>query len=855
VFQSQGTVGGDVQVQVRTPNSLLLSTQPIVILDGVRYTNNVALDPSRRAGRGGLNFDDHAAGAEPSSPLNDLNPNDIETIEVVKGPSAATLYGTDAANGVIVITTKRGRPGPARWNAYTRLGITEPSSVRPEPRWWGYGSNPSTGAPVTFSCTLEGVASGFCVQDSVKALPNPLDDPSLTFFQNAPQWEYGLNVSGGRPSLRYYVGGNFQRATGTLQMPPGLVDSLVAARGAALPEGQLDPNTSSNIDLRSNVTATMGQALEVNASLGYVRRSTRTLQLSNPFIGLSGASPADPDQVYGTNPAVAFARTSEEDVDRLLVSVTSRLRPTSWLEARATLGMDLEYGNRYTLARRGEASRPNSCCPDPGSVNDARSQQRVGTADLGVTATFGFGRLSSRTTVGAQYVRSRSESQIASGTDLIPGGESVQQAAERSSATVFAETATLGGFVEEMIGLNDRLYLTGALRADGGSAFGRDYEAIAYPKVGASWIVTEEPFVPRLPGLDELRLRYSFGASGQQPLAEMTLPSFGTPENVVDGDPGIGLDVAALGNARLRPERVREHEFGFDAVGLGDRLRVGLAWFRRETRDQLVQQTLPPGLGSIYTNLGLTRARGFEADLSLRVLDAPWLSWDVMLRHSRQQTIVLELGDAAPVLVGAGGYAEGFPLGARFGRGLFLGYEDANGNGIVETNELVVLQNHFSYLGQSMPERNQGLTTALGFFGGRLRFSALVDRSAGFTLELPNTCNGGACRELVDPSTPLDVQAAVSAARFWPNASNFVDGEYTRLREVSATVELPDAILGAFRVRTGTFSVAVRNLALWSSHDAIDPESSTRAGFQSNSAHSGGIPQTRNWTFRFDLGL
>src|SRR5439155_7463514 len=113
-------VGGDVSLQIRGRNSIQLGTQPIVIVDGIRYASAAAA----RISLGSVNF------VEPTSPLNDLNPNEIQSIEVVKGPSAATLYGTDAANGVIVITTKRGQPGPARWNAYVKAAATGVPNIR-----------------------------------------------------------------------------------------------------------------------------------------------------------------------------------------------------------------------------------------------------------------------------------------------------------------------------------------------------------------------------------------------------------------------------------------------------------------------------------------------------------------------------------------------------------------------------------------------------------------------------------------------------------------------------------------------------------------------------------------------------
>src|SRR5690606_13196793 len=157
-------VGREVSIRVRSPNSVQLSSFPIVIVDGVRYNS------FQEIANGVTSFT-----IEPTSRLNDLNPNDIESIEVVKGPSATALYGTDAANGVIVIKTKMGQPGPARWRAYARAGITEIPDPKSHDVYWGWHSG-------TGSCTLRNVSLGSCAQDSVSVLANPYDDPDLTIF-------------------------------------------------------------------------------------------------------------------------------------------------------------------------------------------------------------------------------------------------------------------------------------------------------------------------------------------------------------------------------------------------------------------------------------------------------------------------------------------------------------------------------------------------------------------------------------------------------------------------------------------------------------------------------------------------
>jgi TonB-dependent SusC/RagA subfamily outer membrane receptor len=205
--QSQGTVGGSVRLQIRGQNSLNLSSAPIVIVDGIRYSS-------------GNSTVDGPFGAEATSRLNDLNPNDIETVEVVKGPSAATLYGTDASNGVIVITTKRGRAGPARFGTYARGEVAEIAGQSFPDLVWAWSE--TNDVPRGYSCQLQYVAVGYCTRDSITTIVNPLNDARLSLFHPKPSWNYGGNVTGGSESLRYYVSADLENATGPVRLPAAI---------------------------------------------------------------------------------------------------------------------------------------------------------------------------------------------------------------------------------------------------------------------------------------------------------------------------------------------------------------------------------------------------------------------------------------------------------------------------------------------------------------------------------------------------------------------------------------------------------------------------------------------------------
>jgi outer membrane receptor protein involved in Fe transport len=275
---------------------------------------------------------------------------------------------------------------------------------------------------------------------------------------------------------------------------------------------------------------------------------------------------------------------------------------------------------------------------------------------------------------------------------------------------------TLGSYLEQVFGLNQRLFLTGALRRDGASTFGRNYTAAIYPKAGISWLLSNEPSMPHIPMVEELRLRYAFGASGQQPKPGWNRPGYAVQQALIGGAVTNVYTVNTLGNPEVRPEQVREHEFGFDATALERRVELGLTWHDRKTVDQIVSVSLPPGLGSLMTNLGVTTSAGFEAQLSARLLDGHALSWEIGFLHSSYKTMLKELGGAAERRSPYGGWVVGYPLGARFQRPLT--YRDENGDGIISVLE-VQLGDTAVFVGEGTPPRSQSFTSSLSFLDRR----------------------------------------------------------------------------------------------------------------------------------------
>jgi outer membrane receptor protein involved in Fe transport len=389
-------------------------------------------------------------------------------------------------------------------------------------------------------------------------------------------------------------------------------------------------------------------------------------------------------------------------------------------------------------------------------------------------------------------------------------------------------TAVAGGYVEELIGFRDRLFLTGALRFDGGSAFGQNFSLAVYPKASISWVVTDGQVGPHLPGVSTLRLRTAYGVSGVQPGPTAALQQM-RPVAGVSGNAAVpAAQLGQFGNPNLKPERASEIEAGVDVQLTALAGRLELTAYQRTNHDALINRELAPdvggGFGSAvgrrWENLGSVRNRGLELLLSSDVVRGDAISAGVTVTGSLNDNKLLELGKGIVVSSPAsqGNRQDvGYPLQGLWGRTLER-YSDANGNGIIEPTEIVLSENH--YIGPAFPTREATAAPYVGLFRERLRLSALLHYRGGNYVQSPiggPTCSSQYCRAVNDISTPLSEQArAVSYSQFFASGEFTEPASYVMLREVSMNFTAPPKWARMVRSRDARLVVAGRNVAqIW----------------------------------------
>ena len=867
VRQANGLTGQSTQLRIRGINNIVGTNEPIVVIDGVRVDNapgDIALNTT------GSNVQGFAAAwfsfGQLSGSLTNLNPNEIESIEVVKGPSAATLYGTDAANGVIVVTTKRGQVGRPQLAMYTEQGLVEPTSGIPD-NYYAWGHSLADGSPT--QCLLTSVAAGFCAIDSVTHY-NPLNDPSITPLGKGYRQLYGAQVSGGSAALRYFGSAEYENERGYLEMPATDQGRIQQLRGGqAIPDNEVHPNRLRKVSLRGNLDAALGRKADLTLSLGLLDNLVRIPPDGVPFANAEyGPGYRDVNNGYaaffGGQPGELFGQRGDQHSKRLTLSSTTTWHPLSWLTSRATAGID--YTNTFLdglqLPNQGPSFLPG------GERWNSRGSTILYSADAALTGGWQLSHsLRWTSTIGAQYNRKTFGQTTATGRNLAPGAEVSSGAGSQVVGEVNQDNVIAGAFVEQGVSLKERLFLSGAVRVDGSSAFGQDFRTAFYPKASLSWVLSNEPFFRGATSwLSQLRLRAAYGSSGVQPDPTAKLTLLSLANGLVDGTTQPGVYVTQLGNPNLKPERETEFEGGLDAELWGGRIQLEGTFYTRRGTDVLVTVPVAQSLGVArqQRNIGTVRNRGIELSARTQILTGRTLGLDAGAQLSVNHNTALSLD---PTAQGVNStvytfvqHRVGYPLFGAYERPL-LAYNDANGDGIIAPNE-ITLGDTAVFVGPTVPTTQLTLSGGITLFGGRLRLSSLFDYRGGFQF-LDLTDGGfrcgfiGNCREKNDPSTPLADQArAVAIDQGGAFAPFMVDGTYWRWREASVRLTLPPRWSAGLRSREVALTLSARNLALWAKAPGINPEQGELDNaFSDVRFVIPTAPQARYWLLRVDWGF
>jgi TonB-linked SusC/RagA family outer membrane protein len=826
-----GAPGGGLQVRLRGVTSVNADAQPLYVVDGV-VMSDVAIPSNQNAVTAA------AGGSNPAltqdaqvNRIADLNPADIETIEILKGASAAAIYGGRASNGVVIITTKRGRTGATRGSISQAFGVFSLSNK--------VGSRRFANAAEVDAQYQPGVgAANGCTASSCPFFDHEEELAGRSKLSS----QSNVTISGGSGNTRYM-------ASGTVQNDEGIIANTGFQRQSV--RLNLDQRLGNRLDagLRTNLLHTRAQrGLSNNDNSGtsfYV-----ALAFTPSFADLrqnpDGTFPRN--EFIGSNPLqTAALMQNDEDVWRFTVGtdLTWNVFAGEKSSFRAVFNGGADFFDQKNALLFPPELQFEAQDGLPGTSLLSKSDNL--NLNLGVNAvhTYRGGGFRATTSAGVQYARRDLDISRITSRNLIAGQPNVNSGTNVQVNQARQLIVNLGGFAqEEVLLMDERLLLTAGLRGDRSSLNANSHKYHLYPKASASYLIARSG----AGWLNELKLRAAYGESGNEPLYGQKFTPL-TATNNIGGLPGLVVG-ATTGSATLKPERQREIEAGVDGQIAGSRISFEATAYQKNISDLLLTRTLAPssGLVSEIFNGGKLRTRGVELGVGIVPVQTSAMTWYFRTTFSANRSKITELPVPA---FETGGF--GTSLGA------FRIELGKSATQIVGNDTLPDGRDTVRTIGDANPDFRMAFISDLTW--KNWGFHVLADWQQGS--EILNLTRllydfGGVTEDFADPipgSTETVGGARLSG--FGTVAANYVErATYFKLREVSLSYELPSRLVrslwGVFQ--GGRISLSGRNLFTATPYSGLDPEVSNFG----NQAIARNIdvtpfPPSRSFFFTLDL--
>ncbi|WP_426492894.1 SusC/RagA family TonB-linked outer membrane protein [Hymenobacter sp. 102] len=928
ISQNSGTPGSGIAVRVRGSGSITAGSEPLYVIDGIPINTG--------------SYSNVGVGGQQTNALSDLNPNDIESFEILKDAAASAIYGSRGANGVVIITTKRGRAQKTKVNVGYYTGFAEPwrqvrklngqqqtelllemiqnrypvdgqgriiaSNISATP-WRSYADL----AAYNFSEAGASVVNGQLVTNDngdgvrdVSVFQNPSTAPNTDWqdevFRKAAISNYDISFRGGNDKTRFLISGayfdqkgiiiesGFKRLSGRFNLDHSISDKV--RTGFSL---GLNRSFNNRIQNDNNINGVLSAAVLVGSDI--------------PIFRADGSYAKDPGA--STENPLAAAR------EPLIRAVSSRIIGTQYTEFeliknltyRATFGLDYLNFNDQTFF----PTTTNTGIGVNGSGYVSNNQD----VNFNHISSINYSKLiGEKHSISAQlvadYQQSRFRSVSASATNF--PGNSLPELNAGAQKTGASSSATLYNIFGSLLRVNytfaDRYLFGATLRRDVSSRFGRNNRVGYFPAASIGWRVLDEPFLKGKTPMSELKIRGSYGITGNQEIGNFDALSLLSPGTNFAGV--AGLAPTQLGNPNLSWERTAQLNVGIDIGFFDNRLLFVGDVYRKNTTDLLLPQTLPSnsGFASYLTNIGRMRNEGIELGLTtinVRNAGAGGFEWNTNFNFSLNRNEVLKLAGPPQAAGFASWLQEGQPLGAFRGyrvERIFQSQEEINTldaaaqalygtsaryqaattrpgdimfrdiNGRDAAGNLTgkpdgrITGDDQEILGSGQPNFFGGINNTLRYKGFDL--TAFVQYQVGNeiynnTRSFAEGMNGvfGQSAEVLNRWTPINTNTDIPRAVFGdPNNNRRVsdrfieDGSYVRLRNVRLGYSLPTVLASRARLSNVSIYVQAQNLVTFTKYSGFDPEVNTFSG--SNTALGTDFltfPQARSFTVGVNLGL
>jgi TonB-linked SusC/RagA family outer membrane protein len=802
-----GAPGGGISIQLRGISSLTGASQPLIIVDGVYISNS-----AQRTGRATLSGAGDSSQDDGSNRLADINPADIETIEILKGPSAAAIYGTRANAGVIIITTKRGQEGKTTVSLSQDIGFAQPLRLLGTDDWSEDKINfffPESRRPVELERFRAAQASGTFI------------DYEDYFYKNpATLLNTRINVSGGNDRTKFFVSGNITDEEGTVKNTGFNRYSIRANVDQKITNG-IKLGVSSNF-IRSNTDRGFtGNQNNSGASIGYaiayvpnyfdLRKKTDGTYPANPYFSENPIAVTD----NGINNSLVnrFIQSFTLDVDLLKTE-------KSFLKAQFSGGLD--YLQNTSMIYLPEFLQFQSSQANPGDILKGKQESFNTNFQAALVYNWNLGSVNMNSSAGLVRLDFQNNALFNRGRGLVPGQRNLRQAAiQEINQDYSSKIQDAGVFLQQEANWEDKIIGTLGVRWDKSTLNGDPNQYYAFPRASVAFNIANFDFW-NVGFMNQLKPRIAYGETAGP-------VNFGATFTALDGTNIGGLLGSVvgtqIGNTLILPETARELEYGIDAGFFNNRLALEATYYIKSTQNNIQNLNLAPSTGVNITpsNEAELENKGIELSISGTPIETANFRWFSRVMFWKNDLMMTKLG-IPTYISGAFGSA----------LGTFLYAEGYSPTTIVGTPANADNPGGFTFWGDAQPDFNMSFYNTLSIFKG-LELSFLIDwKKGGDNVNLTSYLNdGGATTKgwFDDDDGDGIPNGRQRPPAPYNNAARWVqDASFVKIREIGLYYTLPKTTLSQWfgttvsNVKVGT---SVNNAFLFTKYEGYDPETSS----------------------------
>ncbi len=818
VLTASGEPGAPTRIRMRGIGSISQSTDPAIIVDGI-WVNSKMSDSSiinRAFGAGGQSRANYTP-----SPIDNIDPATIETVEFIRGPSAASLYGHEAANGVIVFTTRRGSDGQASWSySYSHDWDAQ---VRAKNGYWvGYGTD--VFGNFNDICTIRTHYNLDCIQDSTINLNRfgfLLDESGPGSIDI-----HRLSVRGGSNKITYSLSTSYQDNIGTRRTPR--VD-MIRARllNISLPSELRYPGRKKDLSLSSAFGFTPNRILNIDLTVNANNSNLRQGEIE--FSG-DGLGSIDTMAVLNRGKGLTIS-TGGSDAFHVSSGISVNLRPDSWWNMGGSVGADIT--ERRDHGRNDFRDCDMGVCEPLEDVAGAprlRLRQGSGSTKVLTGRTFAGGKISTPFDRFVSFtpsihldIRRNMDRQVLLNLSEVPFG--AEQGSGNGNGSMTANDVITAGYaVTTGINVMDKMYFDIGFRQDAGSVIKRNSSS-SYPRLSTSWVVSEEGFFPKNRLIEVLVLRGAFGYAAVHPEEADVNGGYRYRRAIINDEIIWVGELGSVGNNKLVPERSFEFEGGFDVYLPGDRAELIFNFVNKYLRNAIIDRSLPPSSGLPTTgrkeNISRVQNRSIEVTLNTSLIDNDLMLLRIGGSMATVNNVIRRLGNNAIVNSNTSRdrLVEGYQIGSVWDLPV-LGYGDVNGDGYIAQNELI-LGDTTVYKGWNTPKFTAAYTGEISLLQRNLTFSFSLSQQGPHVQYATFRDNYG--EVVVGAPLPLQALSVASRVRAQRSGGTAMNVSELRLNTVSVSYNLPKSFSQRLNSKLIAISLQGSNLGLWTNYSGRDP--------------------------------